>query len=427
MKLILIPIIVIVAGAFIFGLQSTRLKGLRKENQTLSERTPAHSPSPQSHTIQSSSKATRLDQFPGVSAEEANAFGSELTDLMAFALEAKSRGELKADFRSRYLQLLQAAQKFSPDNIQTVMDILRNDARFPDKEEILEETLENIFVEVAPFSTLAYLLDQPSEERYHFTACFRYCVTHDRKRAFALYEENKENPAFDSQSIRNSLLTSLVGYDPDRMFALMTSEKFVSDTSNLGSSANDNLEKVEHHLELMEALQRAQNSQPDSEKLQKFRKSYVAQLANRIQRRGFEEAQRLLDAGFNSEERMQILYQVAYSGGLTSQEEWAQLFLEVDLKDWNNWIEDQPNKFKHPFVKLMQSLGFSDNNNTAETAENILASVPAGELRTEAIKEFAWTLVSYGNDPKTAAKYLDELPEGKVKTKIEKRIAKANK
>ena len=425
MKLILIPIIVIVAGAFIFGLQSTRLKGLRKENQTLSERTPAHSPSPQSHAIQSSSKTTRLNQFPGVSAEEANAFGSELTDLMAFALEAKSRGELKADFRSRYLQLLQAAQKFSPDNIQTVMDILRNDARFPDKEEILEETLENLFVQVAPFSTLAYLLDQPSEERYHFTACFRYCVRHDRKRAFELYEENKENPAFDNQSIRDSLLISLVGYDPDRMLSLMTSDEFVSDNSRIGASANHYLETTEEHLEFMEALQRAQKEQPDSKKLQAVHKDYIAQLSNQIERRGFEEAQKLITAGFSPEEKMQAFSKISRIGDLASTEQWAQLFLEVDLNDWNNWIEDQPNKFKHPFVKLMQSLGFSDNNNTAETAENILASVPAGELRTEAIKEFAWTLVSYGNDPETAAKYLDEIPEGKVKAKIQRRIAQA--
>ena len=427
MKTILISVAAILVGAFIFGIQSSRLKGLRKENQKLSERTPTRDASPDPYVTQSSSKTSRSNQSLGVSQEEADSFGTELTDLMALALEDKGRGELNADFRERYLQLLQTAQNFSPENIQIVMGIIRADSRFDDSEEMIKNILREIFVEVAPFSTLAYLLNHPQDAQHHLESCFNLCSRTDRERAFALYEEHKENPAFDSSSIRNSLLLSLVNHDPDRMLSLMTSDEFVSDNSRIGASANHYLETTEEHLEFMEALQRAQKEQPDSEKLQAVHKDYIAQLSNQIERRGFEEAQRLITAGFSPQEKMQAFSEISRIGGLGSGEQWAKFFLEVNLNDWNDWAKEQPNKPKHPLVEFMGGLDVSENDQTAETAERILANAPPGKIRNEAIEEFVWRSVSYGNAPKIVAKYLDELPEGKVKTKIQKRLAKENK
>ena len=141
MKFILILIAFIISGAFVFGIQSSRLKGLREENQSLSERTSAHTASSKTHATQNSSKTADPNLFPGASTEEANSFGTELTDLMALALEVKDRGELNADFEKRHLQLLQTAQNFSPENIQTVMDIIRADSRFDDSEELVDRPL----------------------------------------------------------------------------------------------------------------------------------------------------------------------------------------------------------------------------------------------------------------------------------------------
>ena len=425
MKLILIPATIILAGVVIFRLQSSHLKDIQAENKILTNQAAIPSTPVRDCQPQSRSQSSQASHSLVVSLEEANSFGTEYSELMAFALENKGRRNPSPEFREKVLQLFQTAQEFSPENIETVIGILNDDSRFSDKEEVIEETFENIFVEVAPFSTLAYLLKQPSEEQYHFLSCFCNCAARDHERTFAIYEEHKESPAFDNESIRDTLLMTLAQHDPDRMFTLMHSEEFASDKSEIGASVVHQLDKVEYHLDFIEAMQRAKETQPDSEKIEQIRKSYISQLSNQIERRGFEEAQQLINAGFNAEERMAAYQGISRIGGLSSAEEWGKAFREIELSDWNTWIQDQPNKSKHPFVGVLQSLGH--DLGTAQTAEKILATVPAGELRAQAIKEYTWALVSYGNDPETATKYLDEIPEGKYKTKLQKRIAKAKK
>ena len=430
MKTLLISIAVLLLGGLTFTIQSSRLKNLKQENLTLNKRTQTHSLSPQSQATQFRSESTHSSRSAKASKEVVESFIKEWTDLMALALKTKNKTGLSPNIRERYLQLLRIPQNFSPENIQTVIDAIRIDPRFDNKEAIINEVLENAFIQVTPFSAFVYLLNQ-SHEQHQLESCFALCSVTDREQAFALYEQHKGNPALDSEIIRDSILLSLADHDPVRMLALATSKEFASDSAKVGISIPHRFEKTEHHLEFMAALQSAQASQPDIEKLKKIRGNYISQLSNQIERRSFEEAQRLIKGGFTPEEKMQVFSRVSKFNRIgasgASAEEWAKFFLEVELDDWNNWSNEQDNKSKHPFIVLVRDLGQNPNARTTETVDKILANVPTGELRNQTILEFAWALAGYGNDPETAVKYANELPEGKAKRRILRRIAKAKK
>ena len=425
MKTVFTSLVVLLLGAVIFAMQSSRLRNLRNENDTLNKQTLTHSASSQSPLFHFRSKSTRSNKFPGASMEEVKSFATEWVDFTILTLEEKKRGRLSSDNQERNLQLLHIAQRFSPQNIETVIDVLQTN----NEEQFIEQILEEVLIHAAPFSTLAYFLNQPHHGQHLFQSSFSRCAKVDCERAFALYKKHKENPAFDSQSIRNSLLHSLATHDPDRMFTLMTSPDFISD-NGIGSHFYTYIfENTEDHLDVIAALKRAQKAQPSSEKLKEFRNDFIASLRDHdLHNIGFEEAQALISAGFSLEEKMQVFSKNAQVIDLATPEKWVKLYMEVELSDWNNWAKKQSDNPKHPLITLMEDIGSTANaHTTKEILDEILANVPAGELRSLAIHAFAQSVVDFRSDPETVAKYVDEIPDGKAKKRILQRIAKAQK
>jgi hypothetical protein len=329
----------------------------------------------------------------------------------------------------RMKQLLLAVRDFSGKDIERLLALLRDDPRLAGmKADKIVDACRDIFSEAAPFAWRDYLeahRDLPDWQKL-FDSAVSNCLQADGKRAIEQFEDEtaRGNPDFATSGIRTGVLLKLAASDPDKMLAMAASPEFAADPdalAHLGGFVDDQLKKPEDHHRFLAALRRAAEKQPDSPLWQTIRKDYVREMTNQLPTWPFEQMKTLVDGEFSREEKWLAANQASHRGDLDDKSKWADWFLGIDLAEWDRWAADQPQKSKHPVISLLGDWGRND----VTAASAWVETMPAGDLRSKAVLEHAWTVAD--RDPDRATGYLAELPESKGKQNLVKKIGKAKR
>lgn len=418
MKPIPILILTAVAVAAVALHRQGRLTGLREETRRLESQSSASS--------SVSSRQTTDEPQEDAPVEQVEFVRETMVEALLAAQDRSAGGY--PDQAARTKRLLSAAAAISARDMATVLDALLSDSRLAglDHADIVRGG-QDLFGEVAPFAWREYLTAHralPDWQTLFETAC-RYCLRADGKRALALIEEEATRGQAEvaTSGIRTSVLLELAAHDPDKMLASAVSPELAADPdalAHLGGFVDDRFENPADHRRFLAALRRAQERNP-SPVLTKIREDYAREMAGQFAGWPAAEAISLLESEFTADERFAVAYQSASRVDLNDPEQWIDWFLKIDPAEWSAWNTRKGTHSKHPLVRQIESRALKDAGLPAAW----LAKIPPGALRDEATLSYAWMIAD--RDPERAAGYLGELPDGKGKRNLVKRIGGARR
>jgi hypothetical protein len=418
--LLLSAVIVLVSGIAFF--QNRRLAELRDDHAELKRRSQAES-------FVGTAAAVEKTSVAGVSEEQVTEVHEWMVDLIVAFRAAKEAGRRDAnpEAQARMKDILLIAKDFSAENVGALIEALRADARLGEMtfEERLEACFE-LFMDVAPKAFLDYLeahRDLPDWQQ-RFDRCYRAWLAASPQEAIERFEEEKGSTDYATTSARQSAMLALAASDPDRMLEMAMSPEFAADPdalAHLGGFVDDRLETPADHLRFMAALRRAEAKDPDSALLKTVRRDYVREMTGQVEQWRVEDVRTLVDGEFTPEERFQVMDRASHRGDLDEWKNWGDWFLKVDPKEWDQWVARQTKNFpRHPAVGLLCNWARHDPDSAAKWLE----AMPASELRSAAVLEYAWTIAD--RDPVAAEAYVDELPDSKGKRRLLKKIKEAD-
>ncbi|MEP4077547.1 hypothetical protein [Haloferula sp.] len=420
MKRFLLILAVILVVGCIALVQNRRLTELRADNAKLRQQSHGE------HALEESSRVA-VSASVGVSDEAvAEVHETMVGMIVAFRGGRRGQGGLdETELAERRKRMLLAAKDFSAANIEALIAALLEDERLGEltADQRIEVCFE-LFGEVAPKAFLDYLEAHRdlADWQQRFDRCFREWLRISPQEAMARFEEESGNPDFETTSSRQSAMLGLAASDPDRMLELAMSPEYAADPdalAHLGGFVDDKFDTPADHLRFMTALRRAEAKDGDSPLLATIRKDYVREMSNQLTQWPIEDVRTLVDGEFTTEEKCLVAASASHRGDLEDRGAWADWCLGLDPASWDQWVSGQPNRFKHPVVGMVTNWARDD----PEASAKWLEKVPPGELRSETVREYAWTIASQA--PELAAGYLDELPEGKAKKRLVRKIEEA--
>ena len=193
MKNIGILVLALIVGVLVFSMQTRVRKNLRTEGEALRN---------EKRSVQRGDVALVSDngghRSEGVEEEVVERC---LDGLFNLYLSSDWDDEF-IDFEGAYDNLLRQMQWFSPSDIARLLVLLKVDARFSDRPDLVEEVFSEFLLEAAPKSCLLFLKDEPHfEDRSRsFARAFAQCLQVDLRWALAYFEEARAAGDPDFQS-----------------------------------------------------------------------------------------------------------------------------------------------------------------------------------------------------------------------------------
>jgi hypothetical protein len=133
-----------------------------------------------------------------------------------------------------------------------------------------------------------------------------------------------------------------------------------------------------------------------------------------------EAVQSLVDSEFTQDEKFIFASKTSRYGALSSYARKGDWLMKIDQGTLIDWAEKSGQSTKHPAVSHLTTWArHSDQTAAAEW----LAKQKPSPLKEKMTLEYAWTIAEA--DPAAAEVYLPEIPDGKGKKNLVKRINKA--
>jgi hypothetical protein len=296
---------------------------------------------------------------PSVSADEQDTFFEMFVTAMVGFYNSPEIAA--ADDQRR--TMLTIAAKFSADDMDRLLQRLRQDPRFAaigNESEIVHQCL-SIFSKTAPISAMKFLeshRDLADWDSRYVGCFFSYLRTHPAD-ALRWFDEKKVigDPNLTTPWVHQFVLIREARIDPDNMLARATTPEFSSDPetiSHLGGRVASSLTTPSEHREFLAALRRKQNTSEPSPLLSKIREEYISGLSHELVEFSFEDSSAIMDSEFSLDERLGLVSGLSHRGDLDAPAKWATWLMKIDPAEWEAWKTAKGTKDRHPAPQFCQ-------------------------------------------------------------------------
>jgi len=373
-KRLFIVATIIVAVVLIAIFQQSRLHNLQEEIASFE-----NEKKPTITTHRSPRKTTRLKTDSSSTKDLAYLEKSFIEMLLITQSENQNRTILN---RNHINKLALIASKLSPDELAALIENLQNVPALTqiDSNKIVESFLE-FCVQFCPSTSLTYLQNYPESKisEQLLSSAFYHFSLENPQGAISWFEEQVLLGDLDVESFHTNILLVESTLDADSMLARALSPEFSENPDHL------------KHLGSQRMLQWPQ-----------------------------KEVERIIDSEFTSAEKFAFAAHSSRYGAISDYEQKGDWYLEIDQDAWNKWAAKSNEANKHPAISHIAT--WARHSNKIAAAEWLQKQKPS-PLKEKMTLEYAWAIAK--NDPAGAAIYLSEIPEGKNKARLEKRINKA--
>lgn len=411
----------ILASAVTLGIwQNSRLHELKRETASLETRATRPVSAPRDRPAESAPAPESPSQ------QEKDALREEIvTAFLAF----KDRDQGAApDQAERRRTMLRTSAKFSPDDIGQLLKKLREDPRLVgqlDENETILLCLQ-IFSETAPAAAIKFLeghRDLPDWDA-HYAGCFSNFLRTNPREAIRRFDDEaaRGNPDFANSAARQGILIRESKIDPDKMLARAMTPEFASDPetiAHIGGYVASILKTPAEHQQFLAALRRKQNAGDPAPQILKIRAEYIEGLSQKLHDFRFEDSSVLIDSEFTHDEKLASIAVLSSRGDLSDPAKWADWLLKNDSTSWENWATARGKHNRYPVIDVLSNWARQDYQASGKWLEG----APAGPFKAAMSLEYAWTIADV--DPALATRYLPQIPVGKDRKNLVKKIAEA--